>query len=562
MSGTLPRPHSSLVPLTLSLLAPLAVADGGSTQLASQSSQGVQGNAGSLRGVLSADGQRIAFLSSADNLVPGDTNNRSDVFVRDLSTGVTTRVSLGQGGVQGNRDVFELHLSADGSTVAWTTASTNLVPGVTGNLRDVYVRDLNTGAVQRVSVSSAGAQANFHSEDPWLSADGSIVAFGSGATNLVPADTNNAADVFVHDRSTGTTTLVSRALSGLPATGNSAEPSMNAAGTQVVFSSIAGDLVAGDTNQQSDVFVRDLANATTTRLSVTPGGVQGDSGSRFPRITPDGAWVVFESDAGSFDPTDTNGVDDVFVSELATGALERVSLSPSGQSSSGYCTQPSISADGRFLAFAVEADDLDPTDTNNRPDTYRKDRLTGALWRVSLGPGGQQDNVGSGRNTISADGLRVAFYTNSTSFLSPDLNGFDADVYVATCPEPLSADATTLSSAGGLVNLELSPGGAFAGRDYALLGSLSGTTPGTPLPGSGASLPLALDAFTNVLLQLANGPLLPGFLGSLDAEGRAQAAIAMPALPPALVGVQLSLAFLTANPFDFGSNAVAIDLVP
>lgn len=410
-----------------------AIGMNGGSSLVSASSAGIQGNGGSLRGVLSHSGTSVAFISYSDDLVLGDTNARSDVFLRDLSSGATTLVSVGAGQVLGNSDVTEVFLSGDGGTVAWTTSSSNLVQGDTNGSRDIFVRDLATNTTERVSVSSTGAQANFHSEDPWLSFDGRFVAFGSQATNLVNGDNNGSADVFVHDRSTGSTIAVSVSSAGVLGQGNSAEPSMDSAGRFVAFSSIAPNLVGFDTNMQNDVFLHDLQTSTTTMVSVSPAGVQGDSGSRFPRMSHDGSLIVFESDASTFDATDTNGKDDVYLKILANGVLERVSVDAAGASSVGNSTQPSISGDGRYVSFAVAKDDFDPLDTNGKWDVYRKDRQTGALQRVSLGPGGQQDDVGSGRNSMDASGNRIVFYTNATTFLTPDRNGFEADVYLVDC---------------------------------------------------------------------------------------------------------------------------------
>jgi Tol biopolymer transport system component len=181
---------------------------------------GVESNGYSHDPVLSADGRFVAFTSNATNLVAGDTNRRSDVFVRDRETGTTERVSLGTNGRQGNGNSGEPALSADGRFVAFISSAGNLVPDDTNGIADVFVHDRRTGATERVSIGLSGSQPNSYSEEPALSADGRIVAFTSRATNLVPSDTNNAKDVFVHDRRTrvtqraGAHTAPSRALSG------------------------------------------------------------------------------------------------------------------------------------------------------------------------------------------------------------------------------------------------------------------------------------------------------------------------------------------------------------
>ncbi|MGB7895074.1 MAG: calcium-binding protein, partial [Microcoleus sp.] len=171
-------------------------------------SAGNPGNSDSNAYSISADGRFVAFQSQASNLVPGDTNNKNDIFVRDLSTNTTTRVSVDSAGIQGNNDSFNPSISADGRFVAFASFS-NLVPGDTNNQPDIFVRDLLSNTTTRVSVDSAGNQGNSLSNNSAISADGRFVAFQSYASNLVPGDTNNQFDIFVRDLSTNTTTRAS-----------------------------------------------------------------------------------------------------------------------------------------------------------------------------------------------------------------------------------------------------------------------------------------------------------------------------------------------------------------
>jgi Tol biopolymer transport system component len=212
---------------------------------------GVQANGESSRPALSADGRFVAFDSEADNLVSGDTNGTTDIFVRDRKTGTTTRVSLGPHGAQANGGSGDSSLSADGRYVAFDSGASNLVPGDTNEVHDVFVRDRKTGKTARVSVGPRGAQANNVSFDPSISADGRFVVFYSNASNLVPGDTNDTWDVFVHDRKTGRTTRAS--LFGQSTI--TFRPAISADGRYVAFSSEAGNLVPGDTNGVRDVFV-------------------------------------------------------------------------------------------------------------------------------------------------------------------------------------------------------------------------------------------------------------------------------------------------------------------
>jgi len=213
---------------------------------------------------LSADGRMVAFHSDADSLVTGDTNNAKDIFVHDRVTHATTRVSVSSTGVQGNASSEVVSLSGDGRFVAFYSWASNLVGGDTNNVADVFVHDRQTGQTTRVSVSSAGGQGNGNSTLSAISADGRLVAFESSASNLVPGDTNNVRDIFLHDRQTGQTTRVSVNSTGgqsncsgcVANRGHSNYPSLSADGRVVSFASDANNLVTGDTNNKWDVFVR------------------------------------------------------------------------------------------------------------------------------------------------------------------------------------------------------------------------------------------------------------------------------------------------------------------
>jgi Tol biopolymer transport system component len=229
---------------------------GGTTERVSVSTGGVQAYWPSDDPALSADGRFVAFHSDASHLVPGDTNGLGDVFVRDRRTGRTERVSVSTRGVQGDRDGGSPALSADGRFVAFHSEATNLVPGDTNGKRDVFVRDRQAGTTERVSVSTAGGQANDYSYTPAISPGGRFVAFQSLATNLVPGDTNGWGDVFVRDRQAGTTERVSVSTGGVQGNDSSYFPAISAVGRFVAFTSKATNLVPGDTNGKRDVFVR------------------------------------------------------------------------------------------------------------------------------------------------------------------------------------------------------------------------------------------------------------------------------------------------------------------
>lgn len=233
----------------------------------------------------------------------------------------TTLASVSSAGVQGNRgsagdNEAGAQLSANGRWVVFVSDATNLVPHDTNARTDVFVRDRQAGTTRRVSVSSSGAQAAGRpSRGATISADGRWVVFASLADNLVPHDTNDASDVFIHDRVGGATRRVSVSSRGVQGTGGGAAClcAVSAHGRYVAFSSISPNLVRGDTNGDTDVFVRDLRTGSTRRVSVRSGGGQLSSRSLGPAMSADGRYVAFTSPAPTLDGTDTNRLDDVFV---------------------------------------------------------------------------------------------------------------------------------------------------------------------------------------------------------------------------------------------------------
>jgi Tol biopolymer transport system component len=356
----------------------------GRTTRVSLSSGGKQAHSGSGGGVISADGRYVAFSSDASNLVPGDTNDRPDIFVHDRKTGRTTRVSLSSAGRQGNGQSYGAVISTDGRYVVFSSDASNLVPHDTNHAADVFVHDRKTGRTTRVSVTSAGKQAEgFASGDgsngPSISADGRYVAFQSDASNLVPHDTNKVVDIFVHDRKTGRTTRVSVSSSGEQTHGESFAASISADGRSVAFASLASNLVPGDTNQLTDVFVHDRKTGSTTRVSVSSSGGQGDNTSVDPAISASGRYVVFSSDASNLVAGDTNQLPDIFVRDRVAASTRRVSLTKLGGEANGAggSLGADISANGRWVAFESGATNLVPGDTNNAPDVFLRGPLPG-----------------------------------------------------------------------------------------------------------------------------------------------------------------------------------------
>jgi VCBS repeat-containing protein len=296
----------------------------GETQRVSVASNGAQGNGESHQPSLSADGRYVAFPSVATTLVAGDTNGTRDVFVHDRQTGETRRVSVASDGTQGNGSSGTTanatpeppSLSADGRYVAFSSNASTLVAGDSNGALDVFVHDRQTGETQRVSVAIDGTQGNGASDRPSLSADGRYVAFSSLARTLVPGGTSGPQHVFVKDRQTGETGLVSVSSNGTHGNSTSIQASLSADGRYVAFASLSSTLVAGDTNVTFDVFVHDRQTGETRRVSVARDGTQGNGSSQLPSLSADGRSVAFQSDAALV-AGDTNNTIDVFVVGIA-----------------------------------------------------------------------------------------------------------------------------------------------------------------------------------------------------------------------------------------------------
>lgn len=348
----------------------------GETTRVSVSSTGVQSDryTGEMYATpaVSANGRYVAFCSGASNFTPVDNGGSGDIFVRDLVTGETTCASVSSSGELGNSSSEWCTISADGRYVAFSSNSTNLVANDTAG-DDVFVRDLVSGTTSLASVSSSGVQGG--GLWPSMSADGRHVAFLSDSPALVPGDANGQQDIFVRDLSAGTTALASVSSSGVQANGFSSNQTLSSDGRYVAFMSGASNLVPGDTNGMPDVFVHDMVSGETTRANVSSAGAQanGYSGG-LPRISTDGRYVAFHSLAANLVPGDTNGESDVFVRDLVSGTTTRMSVTQSGQQVAAASSYPAMSADGRYFAFLSSATDLVASDTG-ADDAFVIDRM-------------------------------------------------------------------------------------------------------------------------------------------------------------------------------------------
>ena len=391
--------------------------------------------------VLSTDGGLLVFWSGAGDLLTDDTNGAIDVFIKDRRSGAIERISVAADGGQGDGPSLNAALSADGRFVAFESRATNLARGDLNRSSDVFVKDRQSGAIERASVSAEGGEGNGGSFRPAMSADGRYVAFWSEASTLVSDDTNRTYDnggydVFVKDRLSGAIERLSVPLDRSQGSADSVAPSLSADGRLVAFGSYATNLVSDDTNGVPDIFVKDRETGLVERISVAADGAQASADSFWhPVISADGRFVAFWSAADNLVPDDTNGAIDVFVRDRQTGAVERISVAPDGAQSDGASYSPALSADGQIVAFWSEAANLVAGDANGLADVFVKDRSSGSLERVSVAAGGMPANGLSHSPTLSADGRLVAFWSEAANIVADDTNG-RADVFTVDRAEP------------------------------------------------------------------------------------------------------------------------------
>jgi Tol biopolymer transport system component len=430
---------TALLPWPEPALAAIAVQ---SVELVSVDSSEIQGNNYGRDFSISADGRYVAFDSLSNNLVAGDSGTSLDVFVRDRLSGETKMVSLNSDNVQGDGWSYQPSISADGRYVAFHSSAGNLADddedGLydddTNGLYDVFVRDRQTGETTRESLNSDNAENPYNgSWEASISADGRYVAFTSGSSSMVPGDTNYSDDIFVRDHWTYTTTRVSVATDNTQGNDRSMWPSISANGQYVAFVSLADNLIGAgnDNNDRADVFVHDLVMHTTTRVSVADNEAEANNESTWFSINPDGRYVAFASWANNLVSGDVNGNGDVFVRDLVAGETTRVSVTSGGAEVSGNCVAPSISANGRYVAFRSVATTLVPGDGNGEEDMFIHDRQTGETARISTSAGGVEGNDESttpmnppGGRYISASGQYVAFASSATNLVAGGSTGY------------------------------------------------------------------------------------------------------------------------------------------
>jgi Tol biopolymer transport system component len=401
------------------------------TILVSANPAGAAGNDASVAPAISADGDRIAFQSLADDLTgAADANGFFDVFVRDVGEATTERVSVDRFGQDADAGSFGPSISANGRFVAFQSDASDLVAGDDNGVNDVFVRDLRTDRTERIGAGISAGDPTRRVAGASISGDGRLVAFQVSVGSPV-----SFTEVYVRDRVADRTIKVSVSRTGGRADGSSVLPRISRNGRYVAFISAASNLVAGDTNGFGDVFRRDLAAHRTALVSVDRFGGPADEEplGGAPAISGDGRYVVFHDQASDLVANDTNGEPDVFRRDMERRRTVRVSVTSDEEQVSGFgsfhTVVMGINDGGRYVTFSSDFSGLTGNDTNGQPDAFLRDVGAGTTTLVSVGLDGQSPDGFSTQPSINGNGCWVAFTSTANGITPDDTNDFIDDVF-------------------------------------------------------------------------------------------------------------------------------------
>jgi hypothetical protein len=404
---------------------PIASAEsGGSTSLVGTQSDGSLFSDGTAGTLISGNDRYVVFQTDASG-----GSSPTLLYRKDLQTGQIAQVDTNSDGVSANAPTNSFDgISSDGRYVLFDSTATNLVSGDTNGFQDVFVKDMQTGQVERVNVSTSGAQANQTSSAEGVTPDGKYVVFSSTASNLISGDTSTRRKIYRHDTVTGETILVSTNAAGQQANNNSSGSSVSSDGQLVSFQSSASNLVS-DSKTNSfvmDIYFKNLGDGSITRVDKTTTGGWPSQGADSAMISADGGTVVFESNDVSLVANDTNGKTDIFAYAVQTGNITRASISSGGAEGDGASQLPAVNGSGRYIAYTSAADNLVANDTNAQSDAFVHDQSTGVTYRVNLdSQGGQASKSVLPSVGISADGTFVAFNTAASLATGDTNNTYD-----------------------------------------------------------------------------------------------------------------------------------------
>lgn len=397
--------------------------------LISKATNGTVGSDQSYQPDVSSDGRYVAFASDATNLVGNDNNAASDIFVYDRQANTFEIVSRQSDGDASNGNSYEPAISGDGRWVVYCSFASNLVTSDDNNRPDIFLYDRQDDTVRRLSDAPNGDDGNDNScGQSDLSTNGQYVAFISDASNLVVSDTNNVRDVFIYNRGDDTVRRIT-AENGQQGAARSDMPSISDDGRYIAFQSDASNLITGDDNNQSDIFVYDRSDNDMERVSQRQDGTDNSTGSFAPAISGDARFVVFEAGDGNLVGDDNNGKTDIFLHVRDGNAIERISLETDGGQANDNSTQASISTDGRYVTFTSAATDLDDNRVVNITNIFVRDRSTNSTISVSYTTDDVPGNRNSDTPQISGNGRYIVFASGATNLLPEDPNT-RADVYL------------------------------------------------------------------------------------------------------------------------------------
>ncbi|MFJ2806877.1 TolB family protein [Kitasatospora sp. NPDC087271] len=397
---------------------------------------------------LSADGRYALFSSDATNLVPGDTNGATDVFVRDLHTGRTQRVSVGADGAQLDAPTTQASISGDGRFVAFNTKATNVVPGHRANSGgEVYLRDLRDGVTELITAGDPAAtgQDGRISRDAVASWDGRFVAFSSSRTDLAPVGTFTKENIYVTDRREGTTRLVTLGVNGKPGNGDSYLPSISADGRVIGFKSRAYNLLPAPTQSPAapaaptapedhadhadspailghasyPFYVFDQHTGVISGASTDPAGLLANTGLD-ATLSPDGRYAVYTLEAPGGPILGRH--QELYTRDLRTGTVTRVTTPLPGTTTVGSAGRGTMSYDDRWVYFVSDAGNLVPGVDGGQQNVFRRDLVTGAVELAGAAEDGTTSTGTSDNPYTDASGSAVLFTSEDGTLLPGDTN--------------------------------------------------------------------------------------------------------------------------------------------
>lgn len=388
-----------------------------SIQRISVTSDGIQANGQSGSSSISDDGRFISFESNATNLVANDFNGQTDTFIYDRLNKTVELITIAPDGTQANGSSSSGDLSGDGRYLTFASFASNLVPNDINNQRDIFIYDRLNKTTELVSIANGGTQANGLSLFSVISDDGNYIAYESTADNLVAGDTNGLGDIFLFDRLNQTTERINVAADGTQANGVTTLGSISDDGNYITFTSDANNLVAGDTNGKSDIFVYDRLNQTVELISQA--ATLGNGNSTSGVISGNGSFVVYQSEANNLVAGDTNSKSDIFIYDRLNQTTELVDVAADGTQSNGNSQNPTISDDGKVITFLSEANNLVTGTTDPGFNVFMRDRSEQTTRRFNA------DSLA----TLSGDAQSLVLTSSLSDLVANDTNN-TGDVFV------------------------------------------------------------------------------------------------------------------------------------